>query len=172
MSALYVHEAMNLEWGHEVLKDPRLTRHAVLDAKWCREQMRGLRQRLEARAEAAKSVRPIVKELFGHMHRPVPGVKKFNQRQILLKLCDGDEEASENFRKRKVQPTRPVLHLAVAQDIWLCANVVERQTDLGLVAPDMYRTLVAWSEHLRTRLGADRRFGVTEGDMLPLHWVN
>ena len=172
MSGRYVHEAMNLEWGHEVLADPRLTRHGILDPRWCREQMRGLRQRLEARADAARAVRPMVKELYGHAHRQVSGIEKFNQRQILLKLCDDDEEAAENFRHRKAQTTRPVLHLAVAQDIWLCANVTDSQTDLGLVAPDMYRTLVEWSADLRIRLTRDRRFGVTEADLLPLHWVN
>lgn len=127
---------------------------------------------MAARADAARVVRPLVLELFGHVHRPVPGIKRFNQRQILLNLCDGNEEAAENFRHRKVQPTRPVLHLAVAQDIWLSANVVDPQTELGLVAPEMYRTLVEWSEDLRIRFGTDGRFGTTQAEMLPLHWVN
>jgi len=172
MSGAYVHEAMSLDWGSEVLTDLRLARQAILDPKWCRQQMRGLRQRLNARADAARAFRPMVKQLFGHSHPPVPGITKFNQRQILLKLCDGEEEAAENYRQRKVQTTKPILHLAIAQDLWLCENVVDQQTDVGLVAMDLYRTLVERSEHLRTRLGADRRFGVTEADMLPLHWVN
>ena len=95
----YLHEANLVDHCDDPFADPRLNELVQLPPAWCRAQIRTTHRRLRNRSEAARAVRPWVRELLGLEPRAVPGVKKFTQRQIALYLCRDDPECAANFQK-------------------------------------------------------------------------
>jgi hypothetical protein len=128
-------------------------------------------RRLADRAEVARAVRPWVLEGLNEQHHAVPGIKKFTQRQIALFLKDGDVLKADNFQKRVWRPTRPVLHMAIAQDLGLSMLGVQQSVALDLASVNFIRGLVELARTLVAHLCSDGRFGVTICDLLTLDWV-
>ena len=157
----YLHEANRVDGSSEPFADDRLNEFTRLPEAWCREKRTTMVRRLRDRGDAARAVRPWIKDLRGPPHHPVEGISKFNQRQISLYLKSGDSNAAENFLKRVVRPSRPVLHLAIAseiRDVETGPGVGNHPLDLAAVSD--FRELVALSNWLAPIICADPRFGV------------
>ena len=176
--ASYLHEANRVDESNAPFADKRLNTFVGLSPQWCRAKLRTGQRRLADRAELARAVRPWVRDHLGVPHEPVPGVKKFTQRQIALYMAR--EEASHgdlieraaNFQKRVWRPGRPVLHLAIARDRLLCA-IGSEETDFGLdlAASSLFAEFVDESQPIAQYIVTDARFGVSMDDLLHLEWV-
>ncbi len=113
-----------------------------------------------------------MREQLGDPHPPVPGMRKFSQRQIALYLCDQDEDLAAKFQKRVWAPSRPVLHLAIAYDLALSRLGLEPTTvELDLGSVDVIGPLVTNATWVMGKMLRDPRFGVSEDTLLRLEWV-
>lgn len=141
--------------------------------KWALQKLRTTRRRIDDRQVAAKAVRPWVRELVGlGPHPPVPGIRKFNQRQISLLLCDGDEERAQRFLKRVWWPSRPILHLAAAIDEALSYDPSPpKRFGIPLDALEAFHFVVTRAGELQTGMVGDQRFGIDPAKQLTLRWV-
>lgn len=168
----YLHEANRVDGCKDPFEDQRLNAFVQLPQTWCRRQVRTTRRRLGDRNNAARAVRPWMRDLLGHPHAPVPGIKKFTQRQIALYLCDDDPDRSANFQKRVWRSSRPVLHLAIAVDELLCA-LGQQRTDYGidLGSTVLFGELIARAKSIQDMILDDPRFGVAAEDLLQMDWV-
>lgn len=176
--ANYLHEANRVDESDAPFEDDRLNNFVQLDPKWCRAKLRTAHRRLSDRSELARAVRPWIRELLGEPHGPVPGIKKFTQRQIALYLCGEDAghgdlvERADNFQKRVWRPGRPVMHLAIAYDLLLCAVGGEQtKFDLNLASVNVIGELAGRARQVAELIVTDPRFGVSADDLLHLEWV-
>jgi hypothetical protein len=97
---------------------------------------------------------------------------KFSQRQIAHYLSNGNQEKADNFQKRALRPSRPVIHLAVAVDVHnLEAGQIKLDCGINLADIDWFSRLVLLSNVLKMHTCATERFGVREQDLLHLVWV-
>ena len=126
----------------------------------------------------ARAVRPWIRDLIDQPHPPVPGVRTFTQRQIALWLTgendpQGDPvERAANFQKRVWRPGRPVLHLAVAQDVVLCTNGAEgNDFGVSLDAVEVFARIVTQAEDVAALIADDLRFATGRADLFRLEWV-
>lgn len=168
----YLYEANRVDECDEPFEDDRLNEFVQLPETWCKAKVRTARRRLRDRSEAARAVRPWVRELLERPHRRIPGVRKFTQHQIALFLCDDDPERANNFEKRVWRPSRPVLHLAIAYDFVLCA-LGEDQAEYGvdLASAALVGELVARAALVESLICNDPRFGISDENLLRLEWV-
>ena len=171
-AAQYLHEANRVDECTHPFEDPRLNELVSLDPQWCRARVRTMDRRLADRAEVARAVRPWMREALEDGHHQVPGIKKFTQRQIALFLNDNDVVKADNFQKRVWRPSRPVLHMAIAQDLGLSLLGVETGVDLDLASMKVIGGMVQLALKLVPRLCSDRRFGVSEANLLMLEWIS
>jgi hypothetical protein len=168
----YLHLANRIDETDDPFADQHLNIFAQHPPAWCRAKLRTTRRRLHDRSAAAGAVRPWVRDLLDHPHRPVPGVKKFSQRQIALYLRSNNPEHADNFQKRVLRPARPVIHHLVAQDLLLCAVQGEQTAfKIDLASTDLIPGILDKAGSLGPRICGDKRFGVAEGDLLQMHWV-
>ena len=168
----YLHEANRVDESDEPFEDQRLNAFLDLPPAWCKAKVRTARRRLRDRSDAARAVRPWVRELLADPHPPVPGIRKFSQRQIALYLFDGDTERAANFQHRVWRPSRPVIHIAIAYDLVLSALDGQRDEfglDLGSTA--FVGELVARAKLLEPKIIGDHRFGISQSEMIQLEWV-
>lgn len=173
-AALYLHEANRVDESDAPFEDPRLNELASLCPDWCKPRVRTMKRRLEDRGEVAQALRPWVREVLGGTPGPVPGIKKFTQRQIALFLCGNDEERAANFQKRIWRPSRPVLHICVAEDFLMTlAGMSPGTHDIDLLAAvDDVQSIVHLSNEFAKYFCSDRRFAVNETNLIQLQWVN
>jgi hypothetical protein len=176
--ARYLHEANCVDETDAPFADDRLNAFAGLSPDWCRAKLRTVDRRLRDRAELARAVRPWIRDALGEPHGPVSGIAKFTQRQISLWLTGegspkGDPvERGTNFQKRVWRPGRPVLHVAVAQDLVLCLNGSdETSIDLDLGAVTVIAQMVERAEIVAGLIVQDSRFMTTGDELLRLEWV-
>ncbi|MFL6720451.1 MAG: hypothetical protein ACJ8FT_01430 [Sphingomonas sp.] len=170
-AALYLHDANRVDESDSPFEDPRLNKLVALDPQWCRARVRTMYRRLKDRADVARAVRPWMLETFDEPHRPMPGIKKFTQRQISLYLCGGDVTKSDNFQKRVWRPSRAALHMAIAQDLALSLLDIGQSVNVDLASIDLIKAMADFAERLVPKLCSDRRFGVGETELLRLQWV-
>jgi len=171
-AAEYLHEANRVDGSDLPFEDPRLNELVSLSLDWCRPRVRTLKRRLKDRGEIAQALRPWVRQVLGGSHRPVAGIKKFTQRQISLFLCGNDVERAANFQKRVWRPSRPVLHICVAQDFWMTLKGFCPGThDIDLASIYEVESIVHLSNQFARYLCSDPRFGVNEATLLKLEWV-
>jgi hypothetical protein len=128
-------------------------------------------RRLKDRAEVARAVRPWMLEALDDPHRAMSGMKKFTQRQIAFYLCGDDPVKADNFQKRVWRPSRPVLHLAIAQDLGLSLLGITEPIKVNLPSVGVIKAMVDIANRLVPRLSSDPRFGVSEANLLVLEWV-
>ncbi|WP_431285054.1 hypothetical protein ACQW02_09770 [Humitalea sp. 24SJ18S-53] len=171
-AAQFLHEANRIDESSIPFADPRLNELVNADPTWCRAALRTSRRRLDDRMAAARSVRPWMRDWLAGP-QPLPtGLKKFSQRQVAHYLSGGDKEKADNFQKRVLRPSRPVLHLAVAIDIHdLASGHIEQ--DCGIILDDIDRIarLVPLSNMLKAYMCATTCFKVCEQDFLHLVWI-
>lgn len=155
-------------------EDPVLNEVASRDPSWVRRQLRTTRRRMDDRQEAARAVRPWVRELVGiGVHGPVPGIRKFTQRQIALYLCNGDVEKAARFEKRVWRPSRPVLHVAIAIDEALSRiPSASERFGLSLDALEAFRLTISRAATLQQAIAGDRRFATHAASQLTLRWLS
>ena len=168
----YLYEANKVDKSSDPFEDQRLNQFLQMSPAWCKARVRTGMRRLRDRSHAARAVRPWVRDLLNRPHPPVPGIRKFTQRQIALYLSRNDPECSANFQHRVWRPTRPVLHLAIAYDLILSNFGDERREyfcDLASVATIDFLVMIA--ELIRPQLLSDPRFGINEREQLQLEWV-
>ena len=171
-AGLYLHKANRVERSDDPFEDHRLNAFVQLPLAWCKAKVRTGRRRLRNRSDAARAVRPWMRESLDNLHPRVPGVRKFMQRQIALYLCRDDPERSANFQNRVWRPSRPVLHLAIASDLLLCTLREKRaENGVDLASAKLVSELVARAKLVQPLILGDPRFGVTEEDLLQLDWV-
>ena len=171
-AAAYLHEANRIDGSNEPFEVARFNMLVQLPADWCRTTMKTTSRRLRDRSQAARAVRPLVHDILGKPHGPVAGVKKFSQRQIALYLSGGDLEKAANFQKRIVRHSRPVLHIAIAQDLFL-ASMKNKITDysVDLASAKVIEVLVALASDLQPKIRADPRFRIRQVEQITLKWV-
>ena len=170
-AALYLHEANRVDDCDDPFADPRLNELVSLDPRWCRARVRTMIRRLADRADVARAVRPWIREVLDDEHRAMPEVKKFTQRQIAFYLCGGDVAKADNFQKRVWRPSRPVLHMAVAQDLGLSLSGAHEPINVDLASINLIGAMVEIANQLVPRLCSDRRFGVSESNLISLEWI-
>lgn len=121
---------------------------------------------------AARAVRPWVRDCLRRPQPLPPGLTKFTQRQIAHYLSSSDPERADNFQKRVLRLSRPVLHLAVAADLQCFASGGEEaEHGVDLLETDWFAAVVGLSNQIKTPLCTDKRFGMCELDLLHLVWV-
>jgi hypothetical protein len=168
----YLHEANRIDGSDDPFADQRLNEFIRHPAKWCRGKLRTTRRRLRDRSHAARAVRPWVRDLLDHPQQPVPGVRKFTQRQIALYLCSNNPEHADNFQKRIWRPARPIIHYLAAQDLLLSAVEGEQMVFKNdLASTDLIPGILDKAGSLGPLICGDKRFGVAEDDLLQMHWV-
>jgi hypothetical protein len=166
----YLQEANRVDGSTDPFRDDRLNELVKLQPKWCRQQLRTTGRRLRDRANAARAVRPWVRDWIDQPHDPVPGVRKFTQRQIALYLCAQDTERAAMFQRRVWVPSRPVLHVAIAQDLLLCSLATDR-TETDVASVGVVRAIVERADRVRRLISEDGRFGITSDQMIRFEWV-
>lgn len=168
----YLHETNRIDACDQPFADERLNEFIRHPAKWCRGKLRTTHRRLRNRSDAARAVRPWVRDLLGQPHQTVPGLRKFTQRQIALYLCSNNPEHADNFQKRVWRPARPIIHYLAAQDL-LPSSVADDQTvvNIDLATTDLIPGLLDNAGSLFPLICANKRFGVAENDLLQMHWV-
>jgi hypothetical protein len=152
--------------------DPRLRELVMIDPVRCKKALRTSARRLRDRLAAARSVVPWVREWLQNPQALPPGMEKFSQRQIALHLKGGDPVAADNFQKRPLWQSRPVLHLAVANDLHdleLGESPLKRRVDLAQI--DWFARVIFLSNVVKVHFYTDKRYGVREQDLLHLVWV-
>jgi hypothetical protein len=152
--------------------DPRLNELVQADPERSKAVLRTSRRRLKDRLRTARAARPWVREWLGRPQALPAGLRKFTQRQIALFLSGENLEASDNFQKRVLRPSRPVQHLAIASelhDLELGETQLERGIDLAQV--DWFARVVELSNQVKVPICNDKRFGVGEQDLLHLVWI-
>lgn len=169
----YLHEANRVDGCSEPFADHRLNEFVQLPRAWCKARVRTARRRLRDRSDAARAMRPWVRDWLNNPHSPVPGVRKFTQRQIALYLSENDIERSANFQERVWRPSRPVLHLAIAYDLFLSA-LGEGRTEYGLdlASTALVGELVAFAKQIKPLFLSDERSVASDEDLLDLVWIS
>ncbi len=168
----YLHEANKVDESAEPFADPRLNEFVALPPRWCRAKVRTVMRRLRDRADAARAVRPWIRVIMNDPHPPVVGIRKFTQRQIALLLSGNDPERAANFQARVWRPCRPVMHIAVAQDLLLASPSAPR-TGFGidLASVGHFATIVEAANKLQPLISADQRFGIRPDEQITLEWA-
>lgn len=168
----YLHEVNKVDGRTESFADARLNEFVALPPRWCRAKVRTVMRRFRDRADAARAVRPWMREILNDPHPPVDGIRKFTQRQIALYLCDNDPEKAANFQKRVWRPCRPVIHVSVAYDLVLSWHG-GRQTEFGvdLASAEFLEKIVGIANLVQPLISADRRFGIRMEEQITLEWV-
>lgn len=168
----FLHEANRIDGSSAPFADPRLNELVNADPAWCGAALRTSRRRLGDRMRTARSVRPWIRDW---LERPQPlpgGMKKFSQRQIAKYLSGGDQEKADNFQKRVLRPSRPVLHLAVAIDVHdFEAGHIKLDCGINLTDVDWFSRLVLLSNVLKMHICATAAFRLREQDLLHFVWV-
>jgi hypothetical protein len=168
----YLQAANRLDETSAPFADPRLNELVKADPVRGRAVLRTAHRRLRDRMEAARSVRPWIRDWLDQPQLFPAGMKKFTQRQIALFLAGGNEEAAHDLQKRVLRPSRPVLHLAVAVDVHdLQAGQIKLDTGISLDDIDRFAQLVFLSNVLKMHICLEQRFRLREQDLLHLVWV-
>jgi hypothetical protein len=171
-AAQFLHDANRIDGSSAPFADPRLNELVNADQGWCRAALRTSRRRLGDRMTTARFVRPWISNWLEHP-QPLPtGMKKFSQRQIAQYLSGGDQEKADNFQKRVLRPSRPVIHLAVAIDLHDAeAGCVKLDCGINLTDVDWFSRLVLLSNALKIHICATADFYLREQDLLHFVWV-
>lgn len=83
-----------------------------------------IRIRLNQRMVVARMFRSAVREFIeGQLPARPPGLKSFSLNALTGYVVSPDKDQVRNFRKRWLEPTLPVLHIAIALDIVSCSQV-------------------------------------------------
>jgi hypothetical protein len=151
---------------------PGTGRLRKMGRSWGSAALTTLTRRLQDRTTAARIVRPWIREWAGVPQDLPEGMTKFNLRQMCLFLTDGDVQAANNLQKRVVRPSRPVLHLAAAVDLYDAENgLIERDARMQLDDVDRFAQIVELANRLKGHICSDERYGVAEEDVLELAWI-
>lgn len=170
--ATYLHKINEVDGSNDPFEDTRLNLFACLPPSWCRATLRTAMRRLRDRSDCARAVRPWILELLGGHHAPVPGVAKFTQRQIALYLCNNQPQRAANFERRVWRASRPVIHMAAANDLYLSAIDPEgKDTGVDLSSVELIKNRVAQAAQLQPLIAADPRFGIEADEQITLTWV-
>ena len=170
--ASYLRKVNQVDGCVEPFEDFRLNRFTGLSPTWCQATLRTAMRRLRDRSACARAVRPWITELLGGQHPPVAGVAKFTQRQIALYLCGNDPQRAANFERRVWRPSRPVVHLAAANDCHLTAtDPLGSHVGVDLSSADLIKKLVQDAAQLQPLIEADDRFGTSVDGQVTLTWI-
>lgn len=170
--ASYLHKLNEMDGSTDPFEDTRLNQFVELQSAWCRATLRSAMRRLRDRSDCARAVRPWILELLGGHHAPVPGVAKFTQRQIALYLCNNQPQRAANFERRVWRASRPVIHLAAANDLYLSEiDPGGRGVGIDLSSANLIRDRAVQAARLQPLIAADPRFGVEAAEQVTLLWV-
>ncbi len=87
-----------------------------------------VRERLDQRMKVARMFRPAVRQyMLGEAPPLPPGLERYSLKQLSGYVVPPDDAGSDNFLRRWLSQTLPVLHLAIAFDIVGCARVAKDQ---------------------------------------------
>lgn len=170
--ASYLHQANRLDKSKARFADDRLNAFAELSPKWCRKKLRRTHNRLRDQYVLARALRPWVREALGQPQAMPPGIDKFTQEKISLRLFNNHGDVANNFRKRAWRPGHPVAHIAIASDLILSPygkGEMEFHIDLASVGP--IETIVTLARHIEAVVCGVFRFKVSPDKLLHLEWV-
>lgn len=171
--ASYLHEANRVDESNEPFADQRLNSFVQLSPDWCRAKLRTTNRRLRDRSNLARALRPWGRDLIQNPHPPVPGIRKFTQRQISLYLNGNDPEHAANFQRRIWRPGRPVIHHLIVNDMLLCQfGGQETEFHSKLADANFVGALIERAKLVEPLIHHDPRFGVAMEELLQLEWVS
>lgn len=112
--AIYAHALADAGWAqkHQNIKPAYL----MIDPKKGDQLLLDVNNRLRDRLQAARWFRPFLHLAEHGVAPPLPeGVKRLNKSQIIeYTSADSTVKNTDNFRKRIVEPSLPIIHLASA----------------------------------------------------------
>lgn len=98
---------------------------------------RRIRDRLDRRMTVARMFRAAVRQwTLGEAPPLPPGLTRFSLAQLSGYVVPPDDPGSDNFLRRWLSQSLPVLHLAIAFDIASCARVAEDQAKVEFSVHD------------------------------------